>query len=596
MGGVCGGGTVADNENDDKANANDANNNNNKAAADQSAASSNPNEAIDVMSLYRVGVTLGSGASCRVVEGFNKPAAGAQVATPVAAIKIMDKDRPISAKLYEREVSILNQLTPDKASPPKGVLPFVGHGQDEDAFYIVTSLLRGGELFDRIVSKDDIYKISEKVAVKLICDMLESVKYCHDRNVVHRDLKPENFVFANKKVESDIVLIDYGCARIVTDAEVVNDVVGTAYYLAPELAAAALENYSKKGATTSKSVPSSQPRTGKILKAADVWSMGVIAYVMMTGRAPFRGRNNIGIFESTLLKPVVFPDKDARYHNKLMLSDHFKDFIKATLEKDPSKRITIDAAIRHPWVQGVEATDYRLNSDVVHYLRQFKYQCVLKKEITRVLASNMTDEPSKQVLKHFKRLDADGDGFLDLDELTYLLLDMGYVGHQAKEEAKEMIKNHDVNGDNVIDFEEFKQVWYRKVLSSNDQYVHRVFDVFDDNGDGHIDSNELGHILFPEQYDDEKGGGGDGDDDDAQALNPTDETSTDESEEVDDVQGAFNATIMNMIKEVDLNGDGKIDFKEFKTAMKEDLETGKWGKLDEAQDGDYGGLIGPKIQ
>merc|ERR1712228_752548 len=218
---------------------------------------------------------------------------------------------------------------------------------------------------------------------------------------------------------------------------------------------------------------------------------------MMTGRAPFRGRNNIGIFESSILKPLVFPEKDARYHNKLQLSEHFKDFIRKSLVKDPEKRISIEDAIRHPWVQGVDASDFKLNKDVIHYLRQFKYQSKLKKEITRVLAKNMTNEPSLQVMRHFKRLDADGDGFLDVKELTFLLLDMGFTGHSAKDEAQKMIEHADKNGDGVVDFEEFKQVWYRKVLSTNDQYINRVFDVFDDNKDGHIDAAELALILFP---------------------------------------------------------------------------------------------------
>jgi len=395
-------------------------------------------------------------------------------------------------------------------------------------------------------------------------------------------------VFASKSVESDVVLIDYGCARIVEDDEVIEDVVGTAYYLAPELAAAALENYAKKGVKVSGKVEPSQPRTGKILKAADVWGMGVIAYVMMTGRAPFRGRNNIAIFESTCTKPLVFPEKDARYHNRLKLSDHFKDFIRKTLVKDPAKRLSIEDAIRHLWVQGVGAGDYRLNKDVIHYLRQFSYQSKLKKEITRVLAANMTDEPSKQVLRHFKRLDADGDGYLDDKELTFLLLDMGYTGHTAKGEALKMISHADKNDDGKVDFDEFKQVWYRKVLSTNDQYIHRVFSVFDDNGDGHIDANELQQILFPKTEGAESG--------DAESAGNEEEKELAASPE-DDGEGmndGFLDTVKRMIQEVDANKDGKIDFDEFKTAMQEDLESGKLG-FAKGDDDKYGGLIGPKI-
>eukprot|EP01084_Bolivina_argentea_P076073 137836_1 len=520
---------------------------------------------IDVNAVYRFGRTLGSGASCRVVEALNKTNAEEK-----CAIKIMDKDRAVTQKLYTREVTILERLTPNISAPHRGILPFMGHGEDEDSFYIVTRLMYGGELFDRIVSKDDKYKITEKIAVKMVLNMLQSVKYCHDKNVVHRDLKPENFVFASTDVDSDIVLIDYGCARHVQDDEVIDDVVGTAYYLAPELAVAALENYRKKGAAVSGDIPAPSPRTGRILKAADVWGMGVIAYVMMTGRAPFRGKNNVAIFESSVLGELQFPEKDARYHNKLKLSDHFKDFIGKTLTRDPLQRISVEDAIRHPWVQGVDASDYRLNRDVVHYLKQFSYQSKLKREITRVLAANMTEEPSKQVLRHFRRLDADGDGFLDLSELTFLLLDMGYVGFDAKDEAKKMIEHADKNKDGVVDFEEFKQVWYRKVLTTNDQYIHRVFDVLDDNGDGHIDANELKLILFPPHDGDE----------DAPITHDV------------DADDPFFMTVQRMIDEVDEDGDGKIDFKEFKKAMKEDIDSGKWAFGGNDDEGAYGGLIG----
>merc|ERR1712129_278972 len=232
--------------------------------------------------------------------------------------------------------------------------------------------------------------------------------------------------------------------------------------------------------------------------------------------------------------------------------------------KDPAQRISMEDAIRHPWVQGVGSSDFKLNKDVIHYLRQFKYQSKLKKEITRVLAKNMTNEPTEQVLRHFKRLDADGDGFLDAEELTFLLLDMGFVGHAAKEEANKMIEHADKNGDGVVDFEEFKQVWYRKVLSTNDQYINRVFDVFDDNGDGHIDAKELALILFPEKIDDE---------DNEKLI----------------------ATVTKMINEVDKDGDGKIDFDEFKTAMMEDMDAGNLAFGANKEDGGYGGMIGPKI-
>ena len=220
----------------------------------------------DIQERYQFLKTLGKGASCRVVEAMDK-----KDDTRVA-IKIMSKDKPICKQLFEHEIKILSQIK------QKNIVEYIGNSQDNDNYYVLTGLLSGGELFDRIVDPE--INITEKMAAKLVSDMLTAIDYLHKNNIVHRDLKPENFVYKSKSINSDIVLIDFGCAKIVEDTTKYNDLVGTVYYLAPELAA------------RSERVP----RTGKVLKSSDVWSMGVIAYVMMTGRPPFKGRNNKEIF------------------------------------------------------------------------------------------------------------------------------------------------------------------------------------------------------------------------------------------------------------------------------------------------------------
>jgi len=270
----------------------------------------------------------------------------------------------------------------------------------------------------------------------------------------------------------NIVLIDFGCAKVVSDDKEYKDLVGTVYYLAPELAAQSSRVH----------------KTGKVLKASDIWSIGVIAFVMLTGRPPFKGKTNRDIFTHIIKDELKFP-------SDVQLSDGMKDFVRKALVKNPYKRLTIGDALRHPWVQGKGAEDIQLNKDVIRYLRQFNYQSKLKKAITRCLAKNMSSEPQEEVKRHFLRLDKDGDGFLNCDELEWLLLDMGFAPIKAKQEAKSMLLAADENGDGQVDFEEFKQVWHRKLLSQHDQYIHRVFAVFDDNGDGYIDAKELQGVL-----------------------------------------------------------------------------------------------------
>jgi len=275
-----------------------------------------------------------------------------------------------------------------------------------------------------------------------------------------------------------------------------------------------------------------------VLKSADVWSVGVISYVMLTGRPPFGGKSNREIFQRIVNDSLVFPDD-------IKLSDSFKDFVKLSLVKDPSKRITLEAALQHPWVSGKEAPESELQKEVIRYLRQFNYQSKLKKGITRCLAANMSKEPEQEVKRHFNRLDQDGDGFLELNELEHFLLDMGYAPSIAKDEAQKIMASADMNNDGTIDFNEFKAIWQRKLLTQHEEYIHRVFAVFDDNGDGFIDASELQGVL-----------------------------------------GEDFKVIVEMINEVDDNHDNKISFDEFEKAMKEDV-----GKL---EDGLTGGRIREK--
>ena len=104
---------------------------------------------------------------------------------------------------------------------------------------------------------------------------------------------------------------------------------------------------------------------------------------------------------------MEFPDD-------IELSQGFKDFVSKALIKNPFKRISLEEALRHPWVQGKDAQDIQLNKDVIRYLRQFNYQSKLKKAITQCLARNMSEEPEQEVKRHFERLDKDGDNHLDV--------------------------------------------------------------------------------------------------------------------------------------------------------------------------------------
>lgn len=459
--------------------------------------SSVADHATPVKDKYFMTKTLGKGGSCSVIMGVLKT----KPQGPPVAIKIMSRHDSHSQELYDHEVNLLSQLN------HPNILKMVESGQDEKNFYIVSECCTGGELFDRIVDKKR--QITEKKAAKLIETMLQAMKYCHERNIVHRDLKPENFVFKSTAPDAEMVLIDFGCAKVVDDREEYKDLVGTPYYLAPESAAG--HKYT---------------RTGAVLKASDIWSIGVIAYVLMTGRPPFNGRSNNEIFSAIIKKKIKFP-------TGVKLSKSFMDFVKKMLKKSPKQRISLEEALKHPWVTGQDASDQEISSDVIKVLRQFAQQSKLKKAITKTLATHMGKEPEAKIKSHFERLDKNNSGGLDHEELALLLQDMGITKSKAIDEAKAIIKATDDDGSGEIEFKEFAQIWQRKLLSVNESYIHAVFTVLDENGDGEIDAGELKKVL------DLKDG--------------------DETQE----------HIIDLIKEVDKDGDGKISFDEFRSAMLE---------------------------
>jgi calcium-dependent protein kinase len=352
---------------------------------------------------------------------------------------------------------------------------------------------------------DPKFSMTEKIVSSYMMQVLEALNHLHSRNIVHRDLKPENFIFKSAAVDAPIILIDFGTALVVDDNEEYTDLVGTPFYLAPESA-------------------SNRPsRTGKMLKSSDIWSAGIITYICLTGSPPFYGNTNRDICHAIVRNKVTFPD------HKPPLSAGFQDFVGKALQKRWKKRITMDEAMQHNWILGEAATENKINVDAVRSLRQFNYQSKLKKAVSGILASNMGEGPSERVLKHFKSLDKDGDDRLSVEELEALFQEVGYQNDTATAEAQRVMSEVDKDQDGHISLEEFGIVWQRKLLAVNEQYIKAVFGVLDNDNNGEITAAELGAVL------------------------------EDLSEE----------DVATIIKEADTNGDGKIQYKEFRNAMKE---------------------------
>jgi len=226
----------------------------------------------------------------------------------VYAVKTINKAKTENPTMLKREVNILKELKHPY------ILELVDVFEDDKYLHLVTELCTGGELFDLIVAKSneeesDSACFSEVAAARIMHDSLNAIVYCHERGIVHRDIKPENFLLATDASDSHIKLIDFGLSRRTSSFHRMHSKVGTPYYVAPEVLR---ENYTK---------------------ACDVWSLGVIAYILLCGYPPFHGDNDAQVFRK--IKSGIFDFPSPEWDH---ISEEAKAFIQSILQLDPDKR------------------------------------------------------------------------------------------------------------------------------------------------------------------------------------------------------------------------------------------------------------------
>ncbi|XP_061949814.1 CDPK-related kinase 5-like isoform X2 [Populus nigra] len=284
------------------------------------------------------------------------------------AVKVIPKAKMTTAIAIEdvrREVNILRAL-----NGHNNLVQFYDAYEDHDNVYIVMELCEGGELLDRILARGG--KYTEDDAKAVMIQILNVVAFCHLQGVVHRDLKPENFLFTSKDEDSQLKAIDFGLSDFVKPDERLNDIVGSAYYVAPEVLH---RSYGTE---------------------ADVWSVGVIAYILLCGSRPFWARTESGIFRSVLKADPSFDETPWP-----SLSPEAKDFVKRLLNKDPRKRLTAAQALSHPWIKSSNEVKVPLDILILKLMKAYMRSSSLRKAALRTLMKNSTDAMKESRIPDF---------------------------------------------------------------------------------------------------------------------------------------------------------------------------------------------------
>jgi calcium/calmodulin-dependent protein kinase (CaM kinase) II len=292
---------------------------------------------------------IGKGAFATVHLCESKSTAG-----HTCAVKIINKSQGASQRdALDNEIRCMS-----RSGAHQNIVKLVDIYEDDTHIYIVLELITGGELFDRII---ELQSYSEKDASRIIREILSAVKHLHDRRIVHRDLKPENLLLESKDLNAHVKLADFGLAKDLQETPELYNCAGTPGYLAPEI----LEAYYGKG-----------PYGDTV----DLWSTGVILYILVHGFPPFWEEDQDEMFEKIRRGEFFFPAS-------VQISDSAKDIISKLLTVDPAKRLTAAQALDHPWVKG-DASETPLSSEFKDELKKWTARRRFKGAINAVLALN----------------------------------------------------------------------------------------------------------------------------------------------------------------------------------------------------------------
>ena len=436
---------------------------------------------IDAEKDYKKLQILGEGTFSIVYEVQNR------ITDIMRAMKIIKKN-PHDSKKDEEE--IINEIDILKTMDHPNIVKLFEFYSNNETYNIIMEYCKGGKLYNEI---RNYAPFDEKYSAYVMYQIFSAINYCHNMNIIHRDLKPENILIVNRNKKynyPNIKICDFGMSKIVEKHSMQNKVVGTIYYVAPEVLN---KKYDEK---------------------CDLWSCGVIMYILLTKKPPFKGDNYEEVMENIL---------KGEY-----------DIDSPPLEK--KKKNALD--LLQKLLTNNEILDENIVEKLLSNLKKYKKVSILQETALAYLVHNFPQ--MKEVInacKLFNQIDLNADGKITQQEL-YEGLRSRIKSDTLEEDIKKIFQKLDMDGNGFIEYEEFVRAAVSKEKFMGENVLKFAFRFFDKDNSGKIDFEEIEKIFKKSVTNKER----------------------------------MEESLYRIIFEADINRDGKISFDEFSNIMKKMLE------------------------
>ena len=436
---------------------------------------------------YDVLKQLGKGGYGKVYEIRSKKTGEIRACKHLSKLNIKNLEK------FKREIEILKKMD------HPNIIKLYEVFESERSLYLVMEECKGGEIFDKIIERIQAKQMySEKDAANIIQQVMSCIQYCHNHNICHRDLKPENLLYLNPGSERDnrIKVIDFGLSQ---SADKLKTKVGTAYYVSPEIL------------------------KGNYTQLCDIWSAGVILYILLTGDPPFNGASDQIIYNKIMKFDFSFPENKWKH-----ISKEAKDLLQNHMLVPENKRATAKKVLEHTWFKNAPDVPLTSLGFTTNFFIDYIQGSNMKKMSLMYIASRLDENEINNLKKVFSAFDKSKDGQISYEELRQGLIQLK-SNRITEQDVYFLFQALDVDRNGKIDYTEFIAATLQRANYLRNDRLLEAFLNFDKDKSGKITKEEL--------------------------LGALKANKTQEKE------------IEKYIKAVDKNKDGKIDYNEFLDLM-----------------------------